>query len=89
METTYHGLFELLVDPTVVPVPVTVGEAVVEDEVAGGRMTTTVDTPEVTVERIDEMGLVAGGVEVVAVRLAQNPVYQLCSNWRSLSTVQN
>ena len=58
-------MFDLLVDPTVVPDPVTVGEALLDEELVGGRMTITVDTPEVIVERVDVTELVAKEVVVV------------------------
>ena len=78
----------LLVDPTVVPDPVVVGEVLDDEELDGDIMTTTVETPDVTVEKVD--GAVVEPVEDVVdvVPDAQYEVYQLCNNWRSLSTVQ-
>jgi len=64
----YHELLELLVDPTVLPDPVVVGETL-EDVVAGGKMTITVETPEVTVDTGGamalEVGLEVGAVDAV------------------------
>ena len=68
------------------PDPVVVGDAPEIEELDGLTMTMTVDTPEVTVERVD--GTVVEAVADVA-PLAQYEVYQLRSNCRSLSTVQN
>ena len=47
---TYHELPELLVDPTVLPDPVVVGETLEDAKLVGGMMTITVETPEVTVD---------------------------------------
>jgi hypothetical protein len=82
----YHEPFELVVDPMVVPDPVVVGVILDDEELVGFMMIITVDTPEVTVERVD--GTVVEAVADVA-PLAQYEVYQLRSNCRSLSTVQN
>ena len=61
LSLAYHEGLELLVDPTVVPDPVTIGGALVDEElVGGGMMTITVDTPEVIVESAD-----AGEFELV------------------------
>ena len=47
---TYHELLELLVDPTVLPDPAVVGELLEDAVLVGGKMTITVETPEVTVD---------------------------------------
>jgi len=62
-----HELLELLAGPTVLPDPVTVGGEALLEELVGGRMTTTVDTPVVVVEGGGGTELVAVKVEVVAV----------------------
>jgi len=80
-----HDLFELLVDCTALPVPVMVGEVLEDAELVGGKRIITVDTPEVMVERADVAALEDG----VSGTLAQNRLYQFCSNWRSLWAVQN
>jgi hypothetical protein len=65
----YHELLELLVDPTVLPDPVVVGETLEDVAVAGGKMTITVETPEVTVDTGGamalEVGLEVGAVDAV------------------------
>jgi hypothetical protein len=80
-----HELFELLVDCTVLPVPVMVGKVLEDAELVGDKTTVTVDTPAVMAERADAAVL----EDSVSVTLAQNPLYQFCSNWRSLWAVQN
>jgi hypothetical protein len=60
---------ELLVDPTALPDPVMVGETLEDAMLVGGMMTTTVETPEVTVDIGDamvfEVALEVGLVDVV------------------------
>jgi len=53
----YHELLELLVDPTVLPDPVVVGETPEDAVVVGGKMTITVETPSVTVDAGGAMAL--------------------------------
>jgi hypothetical protein len=61
-----HELLDLLVDPTVLPDPVVVGETPEDAVLVGGTMTITVETPEVTVDTGGAMALeVAPGVGVV------------------------
>ena len=62
----YHELLELLVDPSVLPDPVVAGEMLEDAVVVGGKMTITVETPEVTVDSGGAMAFeVAPGFGVV------------------------
>ena len=61
----YHELLELLVDPTVLPDPVVAGETLEDVAVVGGKMTITVETPEVTVDTGGAMALEVGVVDAV------------------------
>ena len=62
---TYHELLELLVDPTVLPDPVVVGEMLGYAVLVGGKTTITVETPEVIVDTGDAMVLEVGLVDAV------------------------
>lgn len=62
----YHELLELRVDPSVLPDPVVEGETPEDAAVVGGKMTITVETPEVIVDTDGAMAFeVAPGVGAV------------------------